>query len=95
MEIDKIKDQIKNLTPKEKLNLLKFLIKKEKNKKDKKQIRFLIEKIKNEKKLLDEEIGNLERQTRREEKSEPLENLVQETIQENPQLIEQKPKKII
>jgi len=91
MKIDKIKDQLKDLTPQQKLEILKPLAEKEKSKKNKKEIQFLIEKINEERLVLEEEIEKLQTKPKKEENpEEQLEEIVDETIEENPQLKQQK-----
>ncbi|MFH1592780.1 MAG: hypothetical protein ABIB47_05430 [Candidatus Woesearchaeota archaeon] len=86
MKIDKIKERLKDLTPQQKLNILEPLFEKEKDKKSKKEIQFLIKRTEEEKLVLEEEISKLGKKPKKEEKEEPLENIVEETLEENPDL---------
>ncbi|MEK6826496.1 MAG: hypothetical protein AABX90_02615 [Nanoarchaeota archaeon] len=89
MKIEKLQKSLKSLTHKQKLDVLKPLLLKEKNKKNKKQTQFLIKKIEDEKLILEEEIEKLQPKQVKEQKEEPLEQIVQESIEENPELKKQ------
>ena len=95
MNIDNLQAKLKNLSSQQKLDILKPFIKKEKKEKAKKKLHLLIVKIEKEKEILDEEIKNLEirRQTQEEK---PLENIITQTIEENPEIkkAEKKPTEI-
>ena len=82
MNITKINEVLKNLTPQQKLEFLQPIHATEKNKKNKKQIFLLITKIKEEKSLLEHEILKLEVKPFEKAQEEPLEQIVKEEAQQ-------------
>ena len=96
MDIEKIKKQLKNLTPKQKLDFLNPLFEEEKDKEKKKELNLLIKKSQSEQLILDSEIKNFEQKIKisenKEQEISSLENIIQESVEENPNLAkDQKP----
>ena len=85
MNIEKLKKELQGLTPIQKLGILRSLFKREKNEESRKRLFLFIEKAEKEKQLFDEELRNLESSAEQQEE-EPLENIVEQTIEENPEL---------
>jgi len=87
MNLEVLEKYLKGLTPHQKVDFLKSLLRTEKNKEKQKKLHLFLERTEKEKSLLDEEIKNLEWQTRKEpEEEKPLESIVQQTIEENPEI---------
>ncbi len=87
----KIKDLLKNLTPRQKLDVLEPLLK-EKKGKENEQILTLIEEIKDEQRLIEESIKLLESKKSQEKKEEsPLENIVEQEVIQAQQKKEETP----
>ena len=85
MQIEKIEESIKELTPDEKLKIIEPLLKKEKDKKKKATLFKIITKIKEEQRLIEENLQRLVEKPKKEENPRAhLETLVEEEAQKMP-----------